>query len=89
MRVSIKLTADAAAELDGRAPKSDHTRRLEELVARAGATLVPMHPEAPTDELRSFFFAEVEDDRAEELLGELQASDEIEGAYVKPPDALP
>jgi hypothetical protein len=89
MRVSIKTTANAAAELLGEKPKSAPIRRLETTVKGAGATLEPMHPDVPDDDLRTYFSAEVEDDRVEELLDELRGSEGIEGAYVKPPDALP
>lgn len=89
MRVSIKSTANAAAELLGDAPKSARIRRLEKMVKKAGGKIEPMHPGIDDAELRTFFSAEVDDDRVEELLDKLRDSEGIEGAYVKPPDALP
>ena len=89
MRVSIKLNADAAAELQGIAPESDTTRALREKTRDAGVTLEPMHPGVDDDELRTYFYADVNDDRVDEVLDRLRAEDAIEAAYVKPPESLP
>jgi hypothetical protein len=89
MRVSIKLNVDAAAELQGIAPESDATRALREKTDEVGVTLEPMHPGVDDDELRTYFYADVNDDRLDEVLDRLRAEDAIEAAYVKPPEALP
>lgn len=89
MRVSIKLTADAAAELCGEAPRTERSRRLEKKMNGAGVDLQPMHPGVDDPELRTYFSADVDDDSVDRVLEELRDSEDIEGAYVKPPDALP
>lgn len=89
MRVSIKLTPKAAAELYEEGTGSELKERLAATAKRAGTTLEPMHPSEADDELRTYFYADVEDDRVDELLERLREDQEIEGAYVKPPDALP
>lgn len=89
MRVSIKLNADAAAEWQGIAPESDATRTLREKTGEAGVTLEPVHPGVDDDELRTWFYADVDDDRLDEVLDRLQAEEAIEAAYVKPPESLP
>jgi hypothetical protein len=89
MRVSIKLTPRAAAELYGDGTASELKERLAATAERAGTSLEPMHPDADDNELRTYFYADVEDDRVDELLERLREDQEIEGAYVKPPDALP
>lgn len=89
MRVSIKSTSKAASEILGESPESKETRSVVAAVQRAGASLQPMHYGTDDDELRTYFYADVDDERVEELFESLGKSDAIEGAYIKPPDALP
>jgi hypothetical protein len=89
MRISIKSTPKAAAEILGESQESKETRSVVAAVQRAGAALQPMHPGTDDDELLSYFYADVDDERVEELLKSMEKSDAIEGAYIKPPDALP
>jgi len=89
MRVSIKSTLKAASEILGASPESKTTRSVVAAARRAGAELQPMHPGTDDDELRTYFYADVDDERVGELLESLEKNDAIEGAYVKPPDALP
>jgi len=77
MRVSIKLTSDAAA------------RALLEKTREDGVTLEPMHPGVDDDELRTWYYADVDDERTDEVLDRLRREDSIEAAYVKPPESLP
>lgn len=80
MRVSIKLTSDAASE---------SARTLLETAAQASVTLEPMHPGVDDDELRTWYYADVDDERTEEVLDRLRRDEAIEAAYVKPPESLP
>lgn len=90
MRVSIKLDPQAASELHGDAATTARTGRIVETARRHGAALQPMHPGTNDPELRSYFFADVGDAaKAEKLATALREHDSVEGAYVKPPDALP
>jgi hypothetical protein len=90
MRVSIKLESQAASELHGNAATTSRTRAVVETARRHGAALRPMHPGTDDPELRSYFFADVDEEaRAEELAKSLREHEAVEGAYIKPPDALP
>ena len=89
MRISIKSTSKAAFEILGESPESKETRSVAAAARRAGTALQPMHPGTDDEELRTYFYADVDDERVEELLESLEKSDAIEGAYIKPPDALP
>lgn len=89
MRVSIKLTSDAAAQLQGSASASEPTRTLLETTGQAGVTLEPMHPGVDDDELRTWYYADVDDERTDEVLDRLRHDAAIEAAYVKPPESLP
>jgi hypothetical protein len=89
MRVSIKLTSDAAAQLQGHASATDATRVLLDRTGEAGVTLEPMHPGVDDDELRTWYYADVDDERTDEVLDRLRHDEAIEAAYVKPPESLP
>ena len=77
MRVSIKLTSDAAA------------RGVFDKTGEAGVTLEPMHPGVDDDELRTWYYADVDDERAEEVAERLRREEGIEAAYIKPDESLP
>lgn len=89
MRVSIKMTPQAAAELHGDVAGSELKERLAATAEDVGTSLEPMHPATEDYELRTYFYADVDDNRVDELIERLNQEQEIEGAYVKPPDALP
>jgi len=90
MRVSIKLDSQAAGELHRGAPATQRTRAVVQTVRKHGAAIQPMHPGTDDPELRSYFFADVDEDAAaEELARALRDHEAVEGAYTKPPDALP
>jgi len=90
MRVSIKLDSQTASELHGDAAATARSGSLVETARRHGAALQPMHPGTSDPELRTYFFAETGDAaKAETLATALRKHESVEGAYVKPPDALP
>jgi hypothetical protein len=89
MRISLKLNAQTAAELTGQEAASGETRALVDLAESAGVHLEPMHEAVDDDELRTWFHLDVQDERVDELLERLRKRDDVESAYVKPPDALP
>jgi hypothetical protein len=89
MRISIKLNAQAASELNGHAQTAESTRSLIETARQHGAALQPMHAGTTDPELGTYFYADVDDEKAGSLTEALRAHEAVEGAYVKPPDALP
>jgi hypothetical protein len=89
MQISIKLRPKPAAELRGDTPITESTAALIAAATSQGATLESMHPGTRDEELASYFVAEVDDARVEVLMSLLRDHEAIEGAYVKPPDALP
>ena len=90
MRVSIKLNSQTASELHGEAATSKRTRALVKTARTYGAALQPMHPGTDDPELRSYFFVDVDEEAsAEEVAEALREHEAVEGAYIKPPDALP
>ncbi len=89
MGLWTRLGGRAAAEVRGEGPVREGTRRLIEAARTHGASLQPMHPGAHDRESRSYFVADVEDEQADAALRTLRAHEAVEGAFVKPPDALP
>jgi hypothetical protein len=58
---------------------------VQTIARQAGATLVPQHPGVADPELSRWYVANVQDAlAAERLVVALRASEEVEGAYVKP-----
>jgi hypothetical protein len=89
VQVTVQVDAGMARELRGAGPSSRAARQLLAAVQDAGAELYPTHPGEDDDILLPFFTVEVPDDRAQELQRAIAATEGVEAAYMKPPDALP
>jgi hypothetical protein len=73
MEVIIMLSAGAALE------------KIQDVVARAGSSLAPLHSGTDNPELKRYFFVRAKDfQQAEELAGTLRSLNGVEAAYVKP-----
>jgi hypothetical protein len=89
MQVIVKLRPECA-------PDSDIERDLPppkevtDMVSSAGCQLYPMHPNSRDAELKLYYCVDVLDEPTGSTLAtRLSHSNAVEGAYVKPPDALP
>lgn len=85
MRVTLQLTPAAATRV--RAPRTRSTRR--KVLPWLSYQLQPVHPATDDPVLATFFTIEVgEASEAENLLRRLREDPSVEGAYIKPDDAL-
>lgn len=66
------------------------SRELEDVSARLGVKIRPIHPGIAVPELASYFGAEVPDmETAQRLITKLKETGIVDAAYVKPADELP
>ena len=87
--VTVQLSPDVALALHEQMP-SDESEELLKMLKDLGVTLEPMHPGARDPLLTPFFTVEVPDQAtAERVIASLVESEAVEGAYIKPPEALP
>lgn len=89
-QITVKLVPTAALELRQRGPTSVALRELLDEVDAHGLTLEPMHSGTADHELGTYFVIRVGDpETAGRLLAQIQRSDSIEAAYIKPRDEAP
>lgn len=91
MRIAVQLDAATTDAVRGRlvptgpSPRGDGPTAVEQVVARVGAVVHPVHPGVPDRLLTSYFFIEVPDTAAAvDLLDELQRTPGVDAAYVEP-----
>jgi hypothetical protein len=87
MRITVKVRDQSAASRGD--STTAHTESLGKALRESGVTLEPMHPGSEDPALASWFTAEVEDDRVDDVLRALRSSAAIEAAYVKPAEEPP
>ena len=87
--VTVQVSLEDALALHRQTTPGD-AKDLLALVKRLGVDLEPIHPGARDPLLMPFFKIEVPDQAAaERVIVALSESKSVEGAYVKPPEALP
>ena len=90
MQITVHLRSDVARELAERSPPTAATKELQQTISRFGLTLQPLHPGTDDPDLRAQFWLEVaEQVTANQVIQALLQLKATEGAYCKPPDALP
>lgn len=90
MEVIVQLATDCAARLRRGVAPDPEIARLESVLADAGASLRPQHPEVGDSELARWFVAEVGDrDEGARLAAALTALPVVSAAYAKPAAELP
>jgi hypothetical protein len=83
VEITVKVRDQSTSAARGE-PGAADSGGLEESLRESGVTLEPMHPGSDDPALASWFRAEVEDDRVDDVLRTLRSSAAIEAAYVKP-----
>lgn len=91
MQITVKLAPDVARRLGPRVSAADATGLVVGMKPdEAGFEVTPMHPGTDDPELGSYYTVDLEDDQqADRVLDQLRSSSLVDGAYVKPADALP
>ena len=90
MPVVVKLSGEAAEALHGKGAPSEQSRTLLELADALGVVLQPQHADTTDPELLGFFEVDTEDfEAAQKMIEHLLRCKGVEGAYFKPPEALP
>jgi len=90
VQITVQVPEAVALALQGRAPRTPTSDDVVRRIAAHGLSLVPMHPGVDDARLATYFVVEVADrETADRVVNELLQSPAVEGAYIKPPDALP
>ena len=90
MQITVHLRSDVARELAERSPPTVATKELQQALSQFGLTLQPLHPGTDDPELKTQFWVDVPDQAtADQVIQPLLQLKATEGAYCKPPDALP
>jgi hypothetical protein len=90
MDITIRVQTEVAFELQNHQSNTNATQELLKTLAELEVTLEPMHPGADSPSLAPYFTVAVPNaEAAEQVLDRLQACEAVEGAYIKPPDAMP
>jgi len=90
MQVIVKLLSSQTS------PKTSHKAQIQvtseplDIVSSLGLQMQPMHPDTEDSNLMSYYNVEVSDPQtANDLIQRLLQSECVDGAYIKPTDALP
>lgn len=87
--VTVQVSPTVALALHEQKP-SRESEGLLEMLDDLGVTMTPLHPGARDPLLTPFFIIEAADQAtAETIIERLSRSEVVEGAYIKPPEALP
>ena len=86
MRLVVKLNPLTAAALESSAPAAG---ALQSVCNELGISLTPMHPGVSSQDLKTYFTANVPDARVSEVQQQLMKTEGVEAAYIKPADSLP
>jgi hypothetical protein len=90
MRITVQLDPNLAREFTQRGARKKQCPELANLLQSLSVNLVPLHPGAQDDALRSYFAIEVPDfETAANIVKQLRPCRGIRAAYVKPAEALP
>lgn len=90
MQVIVKLIQSYVPLETRFQPRSQVPAQLLDIVSSFGLDMQPMHPDTDDASLMSYYFVEVPDPKTGSRLTEkLLQSQFVDGAYVKPSDALP
>jgi hypothetical protein len=89
VQVTVKVRPEHVAALRADRPPSAQAKELLATLRKHDASLTPLHPQATDTSLTPYFTAEVDDERAGQLLDALRSAPAVEAAYVKPADAPP
>ncbi len=90
MQVTVVVREDVAPALHQQQPATSASKELLETVEDLGVRLEPLHPGTQDPTLAAYFTVDVPDAAtAEQVITQLQQSEAVETAYVKPSDALP
>ena len=90
MDITIRVQTEVAFELQNHQLNTNATQELLKTIAELEVALEPMHPGADSPSLAPYFTVAVPNaEAAEQVLNRLQAFEAVEGAYIKPPDAMP
>lgn len=82
MQVTVKLNPVRGAATEGVA-------QLRTILSPFKLEAVPLHPGAADPTLQDYYTVETPDPQVAAVLAQLRASHAVEGAYLKPTDALP
>ncbi len=90
MRVMVKLKEFPGA-LENRSRRTARLpKKVLDIISSLGLAMQPLHPDAADAGLRSYYTVEVPDlQTAYGLIDRLAESKMVDGAYIKPADALP
>ncbi len=87
MKITLQLSRPMARALREKSSQQPDAQNLLRLARELGVDLVPLHPGTEDPRLATYFTADVPDAaRAQEVVEQLQKSDAVTAAYVKPPD---
>lgn len=87
--VVVQLSPDVARAIH-EGDSSDAAETLQALLDDMNVAMNPMHPNTRDPLLIPYFTVDVSDRaKAEQVVAELNELPFVEGAYIKPPDALP
>jgi hypothetical protein len=90
MVITLMIRQDAARALQGLDPATSDSQAIAAATAELGVVLSPVHPGNPSPELVGTFNISVPDRAAaDRAIARLRQIPAVEGAYVKPSDALP
>lgn len=90
MNITVRVQTEVASELQNHQSNTNATQELLTTVAELGVALEPMHSGSESPYLAPYFtVATPNAEVAEQVLNRLQACEAVEGAYIKPPDAMP
>lgn len=90
MQIVLVVKPEDAPALHGQATPTLATQNLVDAVSNGGYALEPMHPNPETPDLALYFTIAVPDQStANRLIAALLQNPAVDGAYVKPADALP
>jgi hypothetical protein len=90
VEVTVKLPLNIARALRGRAPPMAKSSELAGVIDSLGVKMEPLHPDAETPELMSYFKITTSSrEVAQHVIDAIQQREEVEAAYIKPPDEMP
>lgn len=90
MDITVQIQTEVAFELQNHQSNTNATKELLKTLAELGVALEPIHSGSDSPYLAPYFtVAAPNAEAAEQVLNRLQACEAVEGAYIKPADAMP
>ena len=89
MQITLQVEQSLAAALQSPDQHLQNAGPLNDVLAKAHASLEPMHPGAQDDDFSRYFTVTVDDSEAPSLQDELLKTQGVTAAYIQPSEELP